>query len=84
MTGVKGVDTCQGWHYDDPTFTARQNDMTREQIQWAHQHDWFKGAHQRVEGPLAGEYVATVQDDMDADNELEFSDFQELRSWAGY
>ena len=48
--------------------------MTFEQRAWAHGHDWFI----RTSKTLG----VIVRDDNG--EELEFIDFKELRTWAGY
>jgi hypothetical protein len=60
--------------------------MTNEQIQWAMKHDWF------VESECAeGEWSVTAVDYISSDEQPElylahpvFTDFEELRNWAGY
>lgn len=50
--------------------------MTKAQIRWASEHDWFQ---------LAAENGVFVKD-YDGDKEISvfFSDFAELKAWAGY
>lgn len=55
--------------------------MTRQQIEWAGQHDWF--LKESFTGILVkstditsnGEYETTIR---------EFKDFNRLKDWAGY
>jgi hypothetical protein len=55
--------------------------MTTQQIAWARKHDWF------IEAELVritGQMRIVVKDDMIVGNMLGFSDFEELKYWAGY
>ena len=54
--------------------------MTQDQIEWARQHDWFACAHE--DGS-----VEVLEQSEQVDCLLirrTFSDFEELREWAGY
>jgi hypothetical protein len=56
-----------------------------QQVGWARQHDWFLG-FDVLRAPthgVAGLYRVKVRPDT-ADSRTEFTDFQELREWAGY
>ena len=56
--------------------------MTLQQIVWASEHDWFI----KIQGDLikGGPRVVIVKDDMIEGNTLGFTDFDELKQWAGY
>ena len=55
--------------------------MTTQKINWAKQYDWF------IESTvvrISGQMRIHVKDDMVAGNTLVFTDFDELKQWAGY
>jgi hypothetical protein len=52
--------------------------MTKEQIQWAAQHDWFITEHYINAG------VIVVRDESVKDTWRKFDDFNKLKTWAGY
>ena len=55
--------------------------MTPKQTRWASQHDWF------IESVKLdnGSYSVIVRGDVDdVADELGFTDFQQLKEWAGY
>ena len=49
--------------------------MTKQEINFASQHDWFLNTH---------ENGVIVRDDMNKDNVLYFENFKKLKAWAGY
>lgn len=53
--------------------------MTRQEMQWAHSHDWCLGAYQ-----LHGGWTVVARDDMTANDTINFNDYSLLREWAGY
>jgi len=66
--------------------------MTKQQAQWAEQHDWhlFTVTH-RDDGYvifavelLGGFIVPYLDDNQDQQLSYRFTDFQKLRDWAGY
>lgn len=61
--------------------------MTKAQIKWAQQHDWFKGTRTLGTGDV--QVAARDRAANDATGEWEeqtvhFSSFRELVHWAGY
>lgn len=65
--------------------------MTKQQAEWAKQHDW----HYQTAKKLNGDFVVYVPADVvagdvptdtlyDGTQLIAFSDYQELRAWAGY
>lgn len=56
--------------------------MTEAQIKWAAQHDWFIRAWGLSHKPMR--FVAQVADRATPDNKLTFTDYAQLRAWAGY
>jgi len=55
--------------------------MTKQQIKWASQHDWFIGEIEH------GEYKAVIVRDYHPSGKEFFptySDFDKLQKWAGY
>ena len=60
------------------------NTMTLEQVKWASEHDWFI-----TYTTNNGIYGVIAKDDYSIDGKLhskdvDFTDFKELRIWAGY
>lgn len=56
--------------------------MTRQQAQWASEHDWcLKVVCTNV---LNNEWLAHVRDDELPQGHRVLTDFKELRAWAGY
>tara|TARA_R110000851_G_scaffold53830_1_gene127586 strand:+ start:467 stop:634 length:168 start_codon:yes stop_codon:yes gene_type:complete len=55
--------------------------MTTQQIVWASKHDWFIEAKVLR---ITGQIRIHVKDGMVAGNTLGFTDFEELKQWAGY
>lgn len=55
--------------------------MTSQQMQWAMQHDWYVYASTVA---MTGEIVITVRDGLLNGRTLKFTDFDKLRTWAGY
>jgi hypothetical protein len=55
--------------------------MTKKQVYWAMQHDWYiyTGTSQ-----LTGEHTVYVKDDMVYGASKAFKSFEELKRWAGY
>ena len=53
--------------------------MKLSHVQWASAHDWFIGFSRTNDG----NYTVTAYDSMDGEI-VEFTDYQELRDWAGY
>ena len=53
--------------------------MTREQMVWANRHDWFVRAEL-----VNGEWVVTVYADGIGSEVCYFTNYRELRHWAGY
>lgn len=51
--------------------------MTKQQINWASEHDWFLAVSKDGQG-------VEVRDDMEQDKWIEIRDFKQLKSWAGY
>jgi hypothetical protein len=54
--------------------------LTTAEIRWAKQHDWYIGATSVSHGL----WRVQVRHDTDIDSTQEFTDYQELRNWAGY
>lgn len=55
--------------------------MTPKQARWAAQHDWFIESFRLPNGS----YAVFVRADIgDLGDELGFTDFQQLKQWAGY
>jgi hypothetical protein len=55
--------------------------MTKREIEWAMQHDWYSHCN--------GDVVYVLERSTDKDGKqhsqlLAFNDLQELRNWAGY
>ena len=55
--------------------------MTSKQVSWCSLHDWFIDSYYNVK---TSSHVVIVKDDLSKGLELEFTDFNELRNWAGY
>lgn len=53
--------------------------MTLAQVRWAEQHDWFHSYQRRGAG-----YQVLVCEAGSAPRSEPFTDYQELRAWAGY
>ena len=53
--------------------------MTKQQVRWARDHDWYLGTMSRD-----GQIIIFVKHDYIPFIELEFTDFNELKIWAGY
>ena len=52
--------------------------MTAQQLRWAAQHDWYRGAE------LAnGRYIVSCYES-ETDQVVKFTDFKTLYHWAGY
>ena len=62
-----------------------QQGLTEQQVKWASQHDWFIKTV-RCQDAEQYEFVigVVVRDDLVATETQIFTDFQELRNWAGY
>lgn len=63
--------------------------MTRQQMEWAKQHDWFIDTIVKLDAyPIDSGYATVVarewQDGMNCFCHIHFSDFTKLRAWAGY
>ena len=54
--------------------------MTKQQVNWAEEHDWYVGMYNDV---TPDGYRIIVKNDM-ASGVLYFTDFNELQNWAGY
>lgn len=61
------------------TATNTTTRLTLAQAKWAEQHDWFVSYQRRGAG-----YQVQVCDPGAGHSVETFSDFQELRAWAGY
>lgn len=59
--------------------------MTKLQIAWAKQHDWFRAVLNTTEGKviIAESRVVTAKGEVTGDC-ISTSNFKELRNWAGY
>lgn len=57
--------------------------MTAPQINWASQHDWFLSSS-TVTGEVEVLDVIVADDNTTRERVLRFTDFQELKEWAGY
>ena len=55
--------------------------MTIRQIQWAMQHDWY---YYTGTNSVTGEDIVHVRCDMVEGRILDFTNFKELKEWAGY
>ena len=55
--------------------------MTIQQVLWARKHDWFIKTQADI---FKGVWCILVRDDMVVGNTLSFTDFDELKHWAGY
>lgn len=55
--------------------------LTERQIAWASQHDWFIDAD--VTGVMVNE-ILVHENGTVLESVKSFSDFQQLRTWAGY
>lgn len=56
--------------------------LTAQQVRWAQQHDWYRGAERTsAEGLL---YRVWCRPDDCSSTRPSFTDYQELREWAGY
>lgn len=53
--------------------------MTYTQTQWAKQHDWYHSSCY-----WGTDYVVYVRDDGPAGDIRSFTNYEALRSWAGY
>lgn len=62
--------------------------MTREQVLWAKQHDWFVSATPPTDDTPHGWTVEVKENYHDGEQwherEAAFTDFQQMRAWAGY
>lgn len=59
--------------------------MDEQQANWAAQHDWFVNAWQKAgDWIVCAREVVRAQGGKVSENQKEFSDFRELREWAGY
>ena len=56
--------------------------MTKNQAEWAKDHDWFKYSFEETDGT----WSVVVNDPIEGDehNRQCFSDFKSLYHWAGY
>jgi hypothetical protein len=54
--------------------------MTDRQAAWASAHDWYRWSE--CIGP--GQFKVHVRPSFEGDTQTEFTDYQELRAWAGY
>jgi hypothetical protein len=54
--------------------------MNVRQMKWAEQHDWFI----RSRRTPYGTYIVLCRASHAGEENQEFTDFQELRAWAGY
>lgn len=55
--------------------------ITQKQIKWASEHDWFVDAN--YDGIQALERLVNVDGSV-KESVVVFTDFKELRDWAGY
>jgi hypothetical protein len=53
--------------------------MTKHQVHWAAKHDWYITCSKK-----GYQFTVHVNDDMDGDCVLTFTNFHELYKWAGY
>ena len=66
------------------TTTAGENEMTRTQLEWAKQHDWYIGSAIDTKTNECTAYVRDVDTSRLADRTKMFLNFKELMIWAGY
>jgi hypothetical protein len=66
-------------HYNETNNTA-ENVMTYNQVSWAEEHDWFIIAFEEGDNL----WSVMVKDEEQEDGRRLFSDFAELKAWAGY
>lgn len=57
--------------------------MTKQQIQWAMQHDWYSHSNGDVVYVIE-RVVHTDRHGVKTNAVKPFNDYQELRAWAGY
>ncbi len=59
--------------------------MTRAQVQWAKQHDWYQSVFQDVAREF-GDMTVIVREVVTGmpTRYLRFNDYHALRAWAGY
>lgn len=57
--------------------------MTRQEVKWAEQHDWFLSAGGTKIHGVVNMYVQ-VRDDTQHNAVLIFDSYKKLRAWAGY
>jgi hypothetical protein len=55
--------------------------ITLGHVYWAMEHDWY---YYSGTNALSGEITIYTYDDMTPGASLAFTDFQDLRNWAGY
>jgi hypothetical protein len=60
----------------------KPNDITFSKLRWAERHDWFIKGHQLRTFDDA--YSVVVRDDVTLGVTAEFTNWAELRAWAGY
>lgn len=60
--------------------------MTKQQAEWASKHDWFIGQVAIGNGNFKVTVEESIYDEEDNYHYfvVSFTDFQELREWAGY
>ncbi len=58
-----------------------KNNFTPAQLKWASKHDWYVGGNLAV--IMANHVTADVHGNVSKE-QVEFTNFQSLRDWAGY
>ena len=58
--------------------------MTKEQAQWAMNHDWYVSMYHDVDVGYVVVGKTTTQADGEPLSRIHTADFQKLRDWAGY
>lgn len=65
------------------TTTKRGVEMTSKQVAWARAHDWFYVSERALPGMRGGPYQVWVTENGKL-HPWPFTDYNELRRWAGY
>lgn len=61
--------------------------LSKAQIEWARQHDWYRARFVSMQGQVHGVVAVErvrAEDGNVTEEEIAFDDFRELRKWAGY
>lgn len=58
--------------------------MTKQQIKWASEHDWYLGPAATDGGILVQDHVVNMNTGESTITAKMFTDFAALRKWAGY